>query len=358
MAGKRVLIMAGGTGGHVFPALAVAEALRARNVTITWLGTRRGIESRLVPQAGLPINYIDIGGLRGKSGVASKLKAPWRLIKAVWQALRVVRRECPDAVLGFGGFAAGPGGLAAWLLRKPLIIHEQNAIAGTTNRILARLAKRRLSGFPDSLPGAEYCGNPVRGAICGLAEPDARGLGAPSRRLHLLVLGGSLGALAINQAMPATMALINAQQRPAIRHQTGKDHLDATHADYVSAGVDAETVAFIDDMAAAYAWADLVICRAGALTIAELTAVGVGSVLIPYPHAIDDHQTANARWLVAQGAAVLLPQTTLNTEPLRACVQDLLNDRRRLLAMASAAYQLRSPGAASAVADVCVEVMV
>ena len=366
MEARRVLVMAGGTGGHVFPALAVAEELRERGMAVTWLGTRRGVEAQLVPLNEFPIRFIDISGLRGKKGLLGKLKAPWQLLRAVWQSLCVIRNVRPDAVLGLGGFASGPGGVAAWLLRVPLVIHEQNGVAGTTNRLLAKIATRVLEAFPGSLPGAEHCGNPVRKAISDIPEPEQRGVGCresgcresgSEQHPHLLVLGGSLGALALNRAIPASLARVPLTDRPEVLHQTGRDHIDVTRQGYIDAEVEANTVAFIDDMAAAYEWADLVVCRSGALTVTELTAAGLASVLIPYPHAIDDHQTANARWLVDHEAAVLIQQSALNEDDLAALLSELLADGERLMTMARAARGLSRPEAGSDVADVCQEVM-
>jgi len=349
--------MAGGTGGHVFPALAVAGELRERGIEVTWLGTRRGIEADLVPGADFPIRFIDVVGLRGKSGLVGKLKAPFGLLKALWQAFGVVRSVRPQCVLGFGGFASGPGGLAARLLGKPLVIHEQNAVAGTTNRILEKLATRVLEAFPNALAKGEHCGNPVRREISALEAPQTRLSFAEGRCPQLLVLGGSLGALAINQVLPKALALLAENERPAIVHQCGQKHLEATCKAYEDAGVTAEVVAFVDDMAAAYGVADFVICRAGALTVSELTAAGLGSVLIPYPHAIDDHQSENARWLVDNGAAVMLQQKDLNPEALATLLEELLANKQRLVAMAVAARALALPDAVNTVADVCEEVM-
>jgi len=363
MGAKRVLIMAGGTGGHVFPALAVAEELLSRDMEISWLGTRRGIEARLVPARDIPIYYIGVAGLRG-TGLARKLRAPFDLLRAVLQSLAVLWRVKPQAVLGLGGFASGPGGVAAWLLRKPLVIHEQNAVAGTTNRLLSKLARRRLEGFPGSLRNAEFTGNPVRADISGLPKPS--GLrqserettgGEGEKRRHLLILGGSLGALAINQVLPEALAKMPETMRPRVVHQTGAGHLEVTLEAYEEAGVRADAVTFIEDMAGAYAWADLVVCRAGALTVAELTAAGVASVLVPYPHAVDDHQAVNAGWLSDQGAAVVMRQDALDANGLAALLETLLSDDERLAAMADAAYQLRTPDATRRVADVCEEVM-
>lgn len=357
MSAKRVLIMAGGTGGHVFPALAVAEELRERSIDVTWLGTRRGIEADLVPGADFPIRFIDVVGLRGKSGVVGKLKAPFGLLKALWQALGAVRSVGPQCVLGFGGFASGPGGLAARLLGKPLVIHEQNAIAGTTNRILQKLATRVLEAFPNALAKGEHCGNPVRREISALEAPQTRLSLAEEQRPRLLVLGGSLGALAINQVLPEALALLAENKRPSVVHQCGQKHIEVTRKAYEDAGVTAEVVAFVDDMAAAYGAADFVICRAGALTISELTAAGLGSVLIPYPHAIDDHQSENARWLVDNNAAVMMQQKDLNPEALTTLLEELLANKQRMVAMAVAARALALPDAVNTVADVCEEVM-
>lgn len=357
MKARRVLIMAGGTGGHVFPALAVAEELRERGIAVSWLGTRRGIEADLVPGADFPLHFIDVVGLRGKSGVVGKLKAPFGLLKALWQAIGVVRRVGPQCVLGFGGFASGPGGLAARLLGKPLVIHEQNAVAGTTNRILQKLATRVLQAFPNALAKGEHCGNPVRREISALEAPQSRLTFVAGQRLRLLVLGGSLGALAINQVLPEALAIVPVTERPTVLHQCGQKHLDLTRKAYEEAGVDADVVAFVDDMAAAYGTADFVICRAGALTVSELTAAGLGSVLIPYPHAIDDHQSENARWLADNDAAVMMQQKDLNPEALATLLKDLLVNKQQLVAMAVAARALALPDAVSTVADVCEEVM-
>jgi len=310
-----------------------------------------------VPGADFPIRFIDVVGLRGKSGLVGKLKAPFGLLKALWQAFGVVRSVRPQCVLGFGGFASGPGGLAARLLGKPLVIHEQNAVAGTTNRILEKLATRVLEAFPNALAKGEHCGNPVRREISALEAPQTRLSFAEGRCPQLLVLGGSLGALAINQVLPKALALLAENERPAIVHQCGQKHLEATCKAYEDAGVTADVVAFVDDMAAAYGVADFVICRAGALTVSELTAAGLGSVLIPYPHAIDDHQSENARWLVDNGAAVMLQQKDLNPEALATLLEELLANKQRLVAMAVAARALALPDAVNTVADVCEEVM-
>ncbi|MBL4781355.1 MAG: undecaprenyldiphospho-muramoylpentapeptide beta-N-acetylglucosaminyltransferase [Porticoccaceae bacterium] len=357
MTARRVLIMAGGTGGHVFPALAVAEELRERGIAVTWLGTQRGIEARLVPGADFPIRFIDVVGLRGKRGLLGKLKAPFGLLKALWQAFGVVRSVGPQCVLGFGGFASGPGGLAARLLAVPLVIHEQNAVAGTTNRILQTLAARVLEAFPRALAKGEHCGNPVRRDISALEMPQTRLSFAEGQRPRLLVLGGSLGAATINRVLPEALALLAQTERPAIVHQCGRQHLDATREAYKEAGVRAEVVAFVDDMAAAYGAADFVVCRAGALTVCELTAAGLGALLIPYPHAIDDHQSENARWLVDNNAALLVQEKDLEVEALATVLQELLANKQGLVAMAVAARAQALPDAVTTVADVCEEVM-
>lgn len=353
MAEPTVLIMAGGTGGHVFPALAVADALLRQGVRVQWLGTARGIEADLVPKAGIPLHTISIAGLRGK-GVAAQLLAPFRLLRAGWQALRLLQRVNPACALGFGGFASGPGGLIAWLLRKPLIVHEQNAVAGTTNRLLALFAKRVLLGYPHALDSdkAEFVGNPVRDAIAQLPQPELRWADRTGR-MRLLVLGGSLGAQPINAVVPAAVAALPAHLRPEVIHQTGRAHGEAVAQNYRELQVDAQVRPFIDDMAAMYAWADVVLCRAGALTVAELAAAGVGAILVPLPHAIDDHQTHNARWLSEQRAGVMLPQAEFTVEGLTKLLRDLSAQPQELLAWARNARALAKPDAAQRVADRC-----
>jgi UDP-N-acetylglucosamine--N-acetylmuramyl-(pentapeptide) pyrophosphoryl-undecaprenol N-acetylglucosamine transferase len=350
------MIMAGGTGGHVFPALAVAERLRSLGVPVVWLGTRQGLEARVVPAAALPIEWLTVTGLRGK-GWVTRLLAPLRLLRALLQSARALLRHRPRAVLGMGGFVSGPGGLAAWLLRRPLLIHEQNAVPGLTNRWLSHLARRVMEAFPDSFDprvGAVCTGNPVRSAIAGLPRPEERMAGreGPAR---LLVIGGSLGARALNDLVPAALSGLGASERPQVWHQTGRDHIEAARARYASVGVEARLESFIEDMAEAYAWADLALCRAGALTIAELTAVGLGAVLVPFPHAVDDHQTRNADYLVRQGAAVLAQQRDLDAERLRALLAPLISDRNRLLGMSAAARALARVDAAEQIAEACLE---
>lgn len=352
-----ILIMAGGTGGHVFPALAVARTLAERGARVSWLGTRAGIEARLVPAHDLPLHTIDVAGLRGK-GPGSWLRAPLRLLRAGVQALRLLRRLGPQLVIGMGGFAAGPGGFAAWLLRRPLVIHEQNAAAGLTNRGLAQLAHTVLQAFPDTFAARHHAitvGNPVRAEILALQAPALRW----ARRddaVRLLVLGGSGGALAINQRVPGALARIDAARRPQVRHQAGRTLAEAEAA-YVEAGVAADISAFIDDMAAAYAWADVVICRSGALTVAELAAAGVPALLVPFPYAVDDHQTANAAWLANAGAAVVVQQSDLSVERLAEEIERLCSDRSALLRRAEAARSVAWPDASEAIADVCYQAL-
>lgn len=323
--GRRALIMAGGTGGHVIPALSLARGLAAAGVEVAWLGSPRGIENRLVPEAGLSLHRIAVSGLRG-NGLAGWLKAPLNLVRAVWQAHRVIRAVDPGLVVGLGGFASGPGGLAAWLMRRPLVIHEQNAVAGLTNRLLARLARRRYAAFPQAFPGrAEVIGNPVRGEIAALGERPKGADEMMARPLRLLVVGGSLGALALNNTLPEALARLPEGRRPQVHHQAGRDKEAATREGYHRHGVDADVSAFIDDMAEAYEWADLVVCRAGALTVAELAAAAKPALFVPYPHAVDDHQTANAQAMVEAGGAQLLPQHDMTAVSLADRLEALLD---------------------------------
>lgn len=352
----RVLIMAGGTGGHVFPALAVAEELKTRAVDVFWMGTEKGIESKLVPAAGLPISYIKIQGLRG-NGLLGWLLAPFKLIKAVAEALKIIKTIKPDVVLGLGGFASGPGGVAAKLTAKPLAIHEQNAIPGLTNKLLSRFAKKVMEGFPHSFPQntqAEWVGNPVRLSIENINEPVQR-YNDRTGPLRLLVLGGSLGARALNSFIPQALALLDENQRPEIKHQCGQQHIDDCQQAYAAVEISADITAFIDDMSATYAWADLVICRAGALTIAELAATGVAAVLVPYPYAVDDHQTQNAAVLVNVGAAKIIQEKELTAEMLAKEIKRLSDDREQLLSMATAARAQAKLGTAAYISDVCME---
>ena len=348
---RTILIMAGGTGGHVFPGLAVADEMRGRGWNVVWMGARSGIEARLVPARGYPVEWIRAAALRGK-GFAAKLLLPLNLLIGFWQSARAIWRHRPDVVLGMGGYVAFPGGMMASLFARPLVVHEQNAIAGLANRVLAGVADKSLAAFPGALKSAEWTGNPVRAEIAAIAQPAARyaGRGGP---LRLLVVGGSLGAQALNEVVPKALGLIAESERPVVTHQAGEKHLESLRLNYSNAKVKGELLTFIDDMARCYAEADLVVCRAGAMTIAELSAGGMASVLVPYPHAVDDHQSANARYLSEQGAAILISQAGLTPQGLADLIQAL--DRRALLVIAEKARFLGRPGAAGIVADRCVE---
>ena len=348
---KTILIMAGGTGGHVFPGLAVADEMRGRGWNVVWMGARGGIEARLVPARGYPVEWIRAAALRGK-GLVAQLLLPLNLLIGFWQSARAIFRIRPDVVLGMGGYVAFPGGMMASLFARPFAVHEQNAVAGLANRVLAGIADKSLAAFPHALKNAEWTGNPVRGEIAAIAQPAVRYAGR-SGPLRLLVVGGSLGAQALNDAVPKAMALISEDVRPAVLHQAGEKNLDALNNSYRSSGVRGELVAFIEDMAQRYAEADLVICRAGAMTIAELSAGGMASVLVPYPHAVDDHQSANARFLSEQGAAILVAQEKLTPRSLADLIRSL--DRKALLAMAERARLLGRPEATRIVADRCME---
>lgn len=354
---RPVMIAAGGTGGHVFPGLAVAEELRAKGVPVVWLGTRRGLEARVVPAADIPIEWLDVRGLR-RRGLRGWLTSPWMIARGTLQALQAMRRHRPRTLLGMGGYVSGPAAAAARLLGIPLLIHEQNAIPGFTNQKLAKLAVRVMTGFSGVLEDtgkAVHTGNPVRAAIAATPPPDAR-VRSGDGPLRLLVLGGSQGAAALNEAVPAALARLDPRLRPEVWHQTGRDQMDATRALYGQHGVEAQVMPFIDDMAAAYAWADLAICRSGALTVAELAAAGVPAVLVPFPYAVDDHQTANARHLVARDAAVLFPQEHLTADRLATVMTELLGDRAHLQTMAANARAMGMPDAATRVAQLCLEV--
>jgi UDP-N-acetylglucosamine--N-acetylmuramyl-(pentapeptide) pyrophosphoryl-undecaprenol N-acetylglucosamine transferase len=346
---KTILIMAGGTGGHIFPGLAVADEMRAAGWDVVWMGARGGMEERLVPPHGHEMALIRARAARGK-GLLQKLLLPANLLFSFWESARHLRRLRPDVVLGLGGYVAFPGGMMASLLDRPLALHEQNAVAGLANRVLAALADKVMVAFPKALKRAEWTGNPVRAAIAAIAPPEQRFQGREGP-LRLLVVGGSLGAQALNEALPKALAVLSDDVR--VVHQAGEKHLQALEQNYRAAGVQGELVAFIDDMARRYAEADLVICRAGAVTVAELSAAGLASVLVPFPHAVDDHQTANARFLADQGAAVLLPQAELTPEKLAALLGSL--DRPRLLEMARKARALGKPDAARVVAQRCME---
>lgn len=350
-----VMILAGGTGGHVFPGLAVADALRQRGVPVVWLGGMQGIEQTLVPARGIELHRLPFGGVRGK-GVATLLAAPWRLLRAVVVALRLMRRLAPRSVISFGGYAAAPGGIAAWLLRRPLLVHEANRVPGTTNRLLSRLSSRVLAGFPGTRglgAGIEVTGNPVRAEIAAIAPPEHR-IAEDLVAMRLLVLGGSQGARSLNAGVPAAISS-TAPAQWQVRHQSGRNNARPVRDAYTAAGVDATVSEFIDDMAEAYAWADLAICRAGALTLAELTAAGLPSILVPFPHAVDDHQTENARFLAEAGAAELVAEGDGLVERLSAALGRAHGDRGELLATARRARSLARPDATARIAELCLE---
>jgi UDP-N-acetylglucosamine--N-acetylmuramyl-(pentapeptide) pyrophosphoryl-undecaprenol N-acetylglucosamine transferase len=357
--GKSALIMAGGTGGHVFPALAVADILREQGVEVHWLGTAAGIESRVVPDAGITLHCIDVKGVRGK-GKLGLLKAPWLILKAIMQAKKVFKTVKPDVVLGMGGFASGPGAVAAKLASVPLIIHEQNAKAGMTNKLSLSMATRKLAAFPgafgsDQQKGIEIVGNPVRGAILQLEE-SAQRYAKRDGKLNVLIVGGSLGAVALNTIVPKAMQLLDASQRPNIWHQAGANKSDETLSLYQTCEVQAQVDPFIKDMHSAYNWADVVICRAGALTVSELAIAGVASILVPFPFAVDDHQTANGQFLVDAGAALLADQKSLDAKKLKDLLESL-SEREKLAKMAANAQSVAAPNASQSVAQICLEEM-
>ena len=353
---RPIMIMAGGTGGHVYPALAVANALRATEQPVFWLGTERGLEARIVPAHGIEIEWVSVAGLRRK-GALALVTAPLKLLWALYQSISVIVRRRPAAVLGMGGFASGPGGLAAWLTRRPLVIHEQNAAAGLTNRLLARLARVVLQAFPGSFSAPRdivTVGNPVRPEIAAVAPPAERYRDRQGP-LRLLVLGGSQGALALNKQVPQALARLSAERRPVVRHQCGqRTEAEARNA-YAEAGVDAEILVYIEDMAEAYAWADLVLCRAGALTVAEICAVGLPAVYVPYPAAVDDHQTANARLASERGAAVILQERDLDERSLAELLEAELASREVLRERAERARELAHPDALALITGYCLE---
>ena len=362
---RSILIMAGGTGGHIFPALAVADILRTRGWRVTWLGAPHSMEAELVPRHGYEMAWVRFSGVRGK-GLLRKLMLPVNLLVALWQSAAAILRHRPDVVLGMGGYITFPGGMMAAILRRPLVIHEQNSIAGLSNKALAHFSQKVLSGFPGVLPQAIWCGNPVRSDIAALPEPRQR-YAAHTGRPNVLVLGGSLGAKALNETVPLALALLRKgggeasralpeDAQPVVIHQTGKQHMVAVRNSYQQAGVQADIKPFIDEMAKHYGNADLVICRAGALTVAELAAAGVASILIPFPLAVDDHQTCNARFLSDRGAALLLPQSELSAEKLAHILRGLLvgeSGRGKLLAMALQARSVAKPDATLKVAEIC-----
>lgn len=354
---RTVLILAGGTGGHVFPGLAVARVLREQGLKVVWVGTQRGLEARVVPEAGFPIEWITIQGLR-RGSLRDLIFLPGRLLVALWQAFRIFRRHRPVVALAMGGFVAGPGGIMAWLTRTPLVVHEQNAYAGLTNRSLAFVANRVLSGFPEafrSLPGATHVGNPVRAEILQLPIPQVR-LAGRQRPLRLLVLGGSQGATVLNDVIPEAVALMDPAVRPIIHHQSGRTGAASTALVYERHKLTATVTAFIDDMAVEYAWADVVVCRAGAMTIAELCAVGIAAVLVPYPFATDDHQTANARFLADRGAAMCVSQAEFSAPRIAELLDGLARQADVGMRMAEQSRACAMPDSTERIVAVCLEV--
>ncbi len=353
---KPILITAGGTGGHVYPGLAVARALQEQNIPVVWMGTEKGLESKVIPEAGIHMVYLSVSGLRGK-GVLSLLNAPFELTKALFQSFMIMRKIKPAAVLGMGGFVAGPGGLVAALMGIPVVIHEQNAIPGLTNKLLSKVSKKVLEGFPGTFAGTKKAigiGNPVRQDIASLAMPLTR-LGDRWGRVRLLIFGGSLGAQALNEVVPMALSEVPLDKLPLVRHQAGKNKDDVTRKRYAQLGVEAKVTDFIDDMAEAYEWADLVICRSGALTVAELAAAGLASIMVPYPYAVDDHQTANAKYLSNAEAAILMPQDEMTKETLAELLEDLCSNRDKLIEMGFKARALAKPQATAEVAAICAE---
>lgn len=351
LASRSILVMAGGTGGHIFPGLAVAERLRSQGWSVSWLGNASGMEYRIVPAKGFPFEHVKFGGLRGK-GLLTKLLLPFNLIRAMAQSWQIIRRLKPSVVLGMGGYITFPGGLMSTLLGRPLVLHEANSVAGSANRILAKVATKVLTGFPQTIPHAQWVGNPIRDSFENLADCKLRYANRQGP-IKLLVVGGSLGAAALNSAVPEALALIPSEKRPNITHQTGEKHLADVAKRYQELNVIGEIKPFIDDMAQAYADADLVICRSGAMTVSEIAAAGVAACFVPFPHAIDDHQTANARFLSDAQAAILIPQTKLNSQSLAELIQDL--SRPDLSEIAQRAQALAKHHATDHVAKICME---
>ncbi len=353
---KHILIAAGGTGGHVYPALAVADYLRDQDIKITWVGTEKGLEHRVVPAAGIPLEIISISGLRGK-GLLNLLFVPLKLVVAIAQVIKVFIKVKPDAVLGMGGFVSGPCGLAAFILRKPLYLHEQNAVPGLTNKVLSYIATTTMQAFPNSFKNKNIVtmGNPIRKDISEISQPEER-MAKRDDNIHLLIIGGSLGAQALNENVPQALSELSNELQANVWHQTGKNKLDTTVKTYKKFNVEAKVTEFIEDMAEAYEWADLVICRAGALTISELANAGVAAILVPYPHAVDDHQTANAAYLTSVNAAILIPQEQLIPKLKESITELLQAGRTKLIEMAKAARGLAKPNATQEVAEVCLGV--
>lgn len=354
---KNILIMAGGTGGHIYPALAVADKLKEQGFQPFWLGSEKGMETKVVPEHGYPLLKINVSGVRG-NGLLRLLFTPFMLMIALIQALLIMIKVRPAVVLGMGGFASGPGGVAAWLMRIPLLIHEQNAIAGLTNKLLAPLAVSVMAAFPDAFKESKkiiITGNPVRKDITDILNPEQRYAERDKNTLKVLVLGGSLGARKLNEVVPKAISSIGDKFQYEIKHQCGEKHINDTQEIYKQYNVKVEVLPFIKDMAAVYCWADIVICRAGALTVAELAASGIASVLIPYPYAVDDHQTSNANYLAKENAAVLIQETQLNSDKIKDLLQKWYQAPEQLLQMAIKARSLAKPTATADVAKLCVE---
>ena len=351
MHSKVALIMAGGTGGHIFPGLAVAEALRKSGWRVHWIGAPDSMESRLVTPLGFAFEKVNFSGVRGK-GLASLAMLPFRLLKAFWQSAVIIRRVKPHVVLGFGGYISFPSGLMAALMRKPLILHEQNSVAGLSNKVLALAASRVFTAFPNVLKKGKWVGNPLRIKFLNQHEPETRFAGR-SGPLRLLVVGGSLGSTALNEVVPKALAMVPEFQRPSVLHQSGRNQIDALRANYLAAGVKAELTAFIEDTASEFAKADWVICRSGASTVTELAAVGVAATLVPFPHAVDDHQTSNARFLSDDGAAQLVQQSQLTPQWIANALQQ--TDRSALLETAKKAKKMQKIYATEAMVEACFE---
>lgn len=355
-----VLIATGGTGGHVYPALAVAEELMNRGIKVSWMGTRNGMEAKIVPKKSIPLYFVSVTGLRGK-GVLGWALAPFKLTLAISQALLILIQQKPNAVLGMGGFVSGPGGFASWLLRKPLVIHEQNTIAGMTNKLLSNFATHVAQAFPQTFSEnvkAVHVGNPVRKDIENMNAPFERYKMHTNKELNILVLGGSLGAMALNEKLPMVFSQLQESCAINIVHQSGLRHLQMAKDFYQEKLIKAEVVDYIDNMVERYNWADIVICRSGALTVSELAAVGLAAVLIPYPSAVDDHQYFNAKYLVDGNAAIVVRQSELESKDFISTLINLLcNGKEKLLVMAENARKLSMPRAATRVADLCCNVM-
>ena len=350
---RKALVMAGGTGGHIFPGLAVAEALREQGWQVHWLGAPASMEAQLVPPRGFAFEAVEFGGVRGK-GLKTLVLLPLRLLRAFWQSLQVVRRVQPDVVIGLGGYISFPGGMMASLWGKPLVLHEQNSVAGLANKVLARLADRVFTAFPNVLPGAQWVGNPLRRAFLMQADPAARFL-KRTGPLKVLVVGGSLGAKALNEVVPQALALLAEDERPQVTHQSGAKQIDALRAAYAQAGVEAELTPFIEDTATAFAQADLIIARAGASTVNEIAAVGAAALFVPFPFAVDDHQTTNASFLVQHGGAWLVQQSDLSAQGLAERLRTL--NREQLLACAQHAFEQRKTNATREVVMACEELL-